>query len=63
MSSIARTIQKRRLRARGYTRQTKVIEISPTTGQPVVINLKKGQGLIIGPDGHSTKKHQYPRHA
>jgi hypothetical protein len=60
MSSTLRTIQKRILKRMGYTRQTKKVEMNELTGLPQIVPLKKGEGNIIGPDGHDTGSKQYP---
>lgn len=58
MSSMIRSIQKAMLKKRGYIRQTQKVEI--VNGVPRIVQLKKGEGCIIGPDQQSVGKH-WPR--
>jgi hypothetical protein len=63
MSSGLRTLQKRILRRKGYSRQTQVVQFNDITKQPEIIKLKPGQGHIIAPDGTDTKSSHWPTHA
>lgn len=59
MSSLVRTIQKKIAKAQGYVRQKQ--EIREIGGVPQIIRLKRGEGVIIGPDGESTRSYQWPQ--
>lgn len=59
MSSFARTIRKRALKAMGFTRQTRKVATNPD-GTPYLVNLPRGTGNIIDPAGRDTGTTRWP---
>lgn len=58
MSGRVRTLEKRILKRKGFSRQTHAVEV--VAGTPRVIRLKKGEGDIINPAGDKIGK-RWPR--
>ena len=58
MSGFVRTIQKSILKRAGYERQKERLVVN--NGRPVIVKLKKGEGVILDPAGDSTGSRKWP---